>query len=81
VQQAKGKEAPYEPAIADLNAALIDHIQVTDADLQALGKARAQAIQDALLSGSQIDAARVFIANAAPKPESGDKVKVEMAVK
>ena len=52
VQQAKRKETPpYDPAIADLNAALIDHIQVPDSDLEALGKQRAQAIQDALVSG------------------------------
>jgi hypothetical protein len=82
VQQTKRKEVPpYDPAIADLKAALLDHIQVSDADLEALGKQRAQAIQDALLSDGQIEAARVFIVNSAPKPESGNKVKVEMAVK
>jgi uncharacterized protein DUF748 len=82
VQAAKGSEPPaYDPAIADLNAALIDHIQVTDADLAALGKQRAQAIQDALLSGGQVDPGRVFIVSAAPQPEGGDKIKVEMAVK
>jgi hypothetical protein len=76
VQAAKGKEAaPYDPAIADLNAALIDHIEVTDADLEALGKQRAKAIQDALLSGGQVDPSRVFIVNATPKPDTGDKVK------
>jgi hypothetical protein len=46
-----------------------------------LGKDRAKAIQDALLSDGQIEPARVFIVDSAPKPESGDKVKVEMAVK
>jgi hypothetical protein len=82
VQQAKGKEAPpYDPAIADLNAALIDHIQVPDSDLEALGKQRAQAIRDALVSAGQIEPTRLFIVNAPPKPDSGDTVKVEMAVK
>jgi Domain of Unknown Function (DUF748) len=82
VQAAKDKEAaPYDPAIADLNAALIDHIEVPDADLEALGKQRAKAIQDALLSDGQVDPSRVFIANAPPQPDTGDKVKVEMAVK
>jgi hypothetical protein len=75
VQAAKGKEAPYDPAIADLNAALIDHIEVPDADLEALGKQRAKAIQDALLSDGQVDPSRVFIVNATPKPDTGDKVK------
>jgi uncharacterized protein involved in outer membrane biogenesis len=82
VQQAKRGETPaYDPAIADLKAALIAHIQVPDSDLDALGKQRAQAIQGALLAGGQVDPGRVFIVNAPPKPDSGDKVKVEMAVK
>jgi uncharacterized protein involved in outer membrane biogenesis len=82
VQQAKRKETPpYDPAIADLKAALIEHIQIPDTDLKALGKQRAQAIQGALLSDGEVDPERVFIVNAPPKPESGDKVKVEMAVK
>jgi hypothetical protein len=81
VQAAKGKEAPpYDPAITDLNAALIDHIGVPDADLEALGKQRAQAIRDALLSGGGVDPSRVFIVNATPRPDTGDKVRVEMAV-
>jgi len=82
VQQAKRKETPpYEPAIADLNAALIDHIQVSDGDLETLGKKRAHAIQNALLSDGQIEPARVFLVNAPPKEASGDKVKVELAIK
>jgi uncharacterized protein DUF748 len=82
VQQAKRKETPpYDPAINDLNAALIDHIAIEDGDLQGLGKRRAQAIQDALLSDGQIDPGRVFIVNASPKGDSGDKVKVELALK
>ena len=77
----RGEAPPYDPAINDLNAALIDHIQVPDADLDALGKDRARAIQDAVVSGGKVDLARVFIVNAPPKPQSGDKVKVELAVK
>jgi hypothetical protein len=52
-----------------------------DADLEALGKQRAKAIQDALLSEGQVDSSRVFIVSVTPKPDTGDKVKVEMAVK
>jgi hypothetical protein len=82
IQATKGKEPPpYEPAINDLNAALIKSIEVPDADLVTLGKDRARAIQDALLGDSGIDPARVFIVDVAPKPASGEKVKVEMAVK
>jgi hypothetical protein len=72
VQQAKHKETPpYDPANSDLSAALIDHIQVPDSDLEALGKERAQAIQGALVSGGQVEAARVFIVNPQAKPEPG----------
>ena len=82
VQQAKRGETPaYDPAIADLNAALLDTVEVPDDLLVALGKKRAQTIQDALLSGGEVDAARVFIVNSPPKPETGDKVIVELAVK
>jgi hypothetical protein len=82
VQQTKRNESPpYDEAISQLNAALIDHIQVPDTDLEALGKNRAQAIQGALVSDGQVDAARVFIANSPPKPQSGDRVKVELALK
>jgi len=81
VQAGKKKEsADLDAAIADLETALINHIEVPGAALEALGRSRAQAIQGALLSDGQIDAARVFIVNASPKPDSGDSVKVELAV-
>ena len=82
VEQSTRKETPpYDAAIAALNAALIDHLKVSDADLQALGKQRAQAIQDALLADGQLEAARLFIVNAPQQAQGGDKIKVEMAVK
>ena len=82
VQGAKGKEPPpYEPAINDLNAALIKNIDVPDTDLATLGKDRARAIQDALLADGQVEPARVFISDAPQKPDSGSKVKVELSVK
>ena len=55
-------------------------MQIPDSDLQALGRSRAQAIQNAILSDGQVDPARVFIVNAAPRPDSGDTVKVELGV-
>lgn len=76
----KGESAPYDAAIADLEAALLARIQVPDSELEQLGRARASAIQNALLAGGQVDPARVFVVNAAPKPDSGDTVKVELAV-
>jgi Domain of Unknown Function (DUF748) len=82
VQQANGKEPPpYDAANADLSAALLDHVQVPDSDLEALGKERAQAIQTALVSVGQVEPTRVFIVNAPAKAQSGDKVKVELALK
>jgi hypothetical protein len=81
VQQAKAKDAAYDPAITDLKSALISHLTVSDNDLQALGKARAQAIQDALVTAGQIEPERIFIVNAAPQNHSGDAVKAELAVK
>jgi hypothetical protein len=82
VQAAKSKEtAPYDPAIADLTAALVDHIQVPDSDLETLGKERAKAIQDVLLSDGKVDPSRVFIVSAPPATEGDGKVKVALAVK
>ena len=82
VLAAKGKQVPdYAGAIADLNTALLQTVEVPDGDLVELGKNRARAIQDALLADSGIEAARVFIVDSPPKPEGGDKIKVEMALK
>ena len=85
-----GKDAPLpasaqkptdpDTAIADLETALINHMQVPDAELEALGRSRAQAIESALLADKQIDPARVFVVNGQPRPDSGDTVKVELAV-
>ena len=81
VQAGNKKEpADLDAAVADLETALINHIQVPDAELAGLGRARAEAIQKALLADGQINPARVFIVNALPKPDSGDTVKVELAV-
>ncbi len=82
IQQAKrGHVPPLEPAIADLKAAILAHAQPDQAELDALGKARAKAIEDALLAGGQIDPGRVFVVNTPAKPQSGAKVAVEMALK
>ncbi len=82
VLAAKRKETPaYDPAIADLNTALINKVDVSEDALITLGKERAKVIQDALLSDGQIDPGRVFIVVGQPKADSGDKVKVEMALK
>jgi hypothetical protein len=79
----KGKDQPpeFDAAIAELEAALGARIPVSDADLEELGKHRARAIQDALLGGGDIDAARVFVIIAPPKAATGNKVRVEMSLK
>jgi hypothetical protein len=80
-QAAKKKDADaLAAANTDLEAALIGHAQVPDADLDKLGRARAGAIQNALLADGQVDPGRVFIVSAAAKPDSGDTVKAELAV-
>jgi Domain of Unknown Function (DUF748) len=77
----KDEAAPYDAAIHDLESALLAHIQIPDSDLEQLARARASAIQNALLAGAQVDPSRVFIVNAQPKPDTGDTVKVDLAVR
>ena len=84
VEAAKKKkdETPaFDPAIADLEAALMPRVEVTDSNLEELGKRRAHSIQEALLGGGEVDAARVFLINAPPKADVKDVVRVEMALK
>ncbi|HEX4387133.1 MAG TPA: DUF748 domain-containing protein [Steroidobacteraceae bacterium] len=82
VQAAKRKDnPPYDQAISDLDAALLDHVAVSDADLEELGRQRARAIQDVLLADGKVEASRVFIVQAQSKADGGDKVKVELALK
>jgi hypothetical protein len=64
-----------------LSQALHEHITVTDADLTQLGQQRATAIQQVLLTDTQLDSARVFlVANDKAKNQDG-KVRLEMALK
>jgi len=77
----KKQPADLDAAIADLENVLLGNLKVPDADLEGLGRARAEAIRKALLADGQIDPARVFVINAPPKPDSGDTVKVELAVR
>jgi hypothetical protein len=64
-----------------LNHALRDHITVGEAELTALGQQRAMNLQQVLLTGTQIDAERVFlVANDKAKNDSG-KVRLEMSLR
>jgi Domain of Unknown Function (DUF748) len=57
------------------------HITVGDADLKALGEQRAVAVQQALLTDTQIDPTRVFlVANDKAKNQDG-KVRLELTLK
>ena len=81
-QKKKGGPAPdLQPGIDELQSALLERAMVSDEDLQALGRQRAKAVQDALLSGGDVDPTRVFIVAAAAHPAEHDKVRLELALK
>jgi hypothetical protein len=64
-----------------LSKELHDHISVGDADLKTLGQQRAVVVQQALLTDTQIDPARVFlVANDKAKGQDG-KVRLELTLK
>ena len=73
--------APYEPAILELQSALLQHIQVSDADLQALGQRRAQAIRSAILAAGGVAAGRVGVTAASPQHATAGKVAVTLGLK
>jgi hypothetical protein len=84
--EAAGKKKDQPPdfgaANAELEAALLQKMPVSDNELQILGKHRARAIQDVLLVGTEIDPSRVFVIGSAPKDAADkDKVRVELALK
>jgi hypothetical protein len=79
----KSKDSPpdYAPADAELTTALLERIKVDDSQLQRLGVQRAHAVQDALLKGTNIDPARVFLIEGAKPPPPGNTVPLELALK
>jgi hypothetical protein len=63
-----------------LKQALHEHITIADSDLTALGQQRARAVQQALLTDTQVDPARVFlVANDKAKNHDG-KVRLELSL-
>jgi hypothetical protein len=54
---------------------------VTTEQMEALGKARAQSIQEALLGGGEVDPARVFLIHADSQSPDGGKIKLELSLK
>jgi Domain of Unknown Function (DUF748) len=75
------KVPPYDPAILELQSALLKHIQVSDADLQDLAQRRAQAIRTAILSAGGVAASRVGTGTPAPQPAKAGKVAVKLGLK
>ena len=59
------KVPPYDPAILEMQSALLKRTAITDADLQALAQQRAQAIRAAILAAGGVAAGRVGISAAA----------------
>ena len=71
----------YAPASAELRAALLERIKITDTELQALGTRRAHAVQDVLLHGTNIDPVRIFLISGQAQPPPGTTVPLELALK
>ncbi len=80
-RKSKGATLDYGAANAELRAALLERIKVTDTDLQALGTRRAHAIQDVLLHGTNIDPVRIFLINGQAQSPPGNSVRLELALK
>jgi hypothetical protein len=70
-------------ASAELKTALVGKQPVPALALEELGKARAQAVQEVLLGGGQVDPGRVFVITADAKPATAadSKVRMELSLK
>ena len=75
------KVPPYDAAILEMQSALLKRMQVSDADLQALGQRRAEAIRSAVAKAGGVAAGRVTISTAAPQPPAAGKVAVKLGLK
>ena len=64
-----------------LKQALREHISVTDDDLTALGQQRAMAVQQALLTDSQVDPARVFLVVSEKAKNQDGMVRLELSLR
>ncbi len=80
----KKKERTPE-TVAGANQAIedawLEQHPATEEQLEALGKSRAQSIQEALLGSGEVDPARVFLINAPSQAPGADKVKLELSLK
>ncbi len=81
VATVKSKPEIVAAKIDFLNGTLHERIVISELDLTALGEKRAMNIQDALLTGTQIDPARVFlVANDKAKNQDG-AVRLELSLR
>lgn len=79
-----GKEVKLAAATAQvgwLETALRPKFAPSDAQLAALGQARADAVKQALLADGEIEPSRVFVSTAKSVTAKGDAVQMELAVK
>jgi hypothetical protein len=77
----KSKPEIIAAKVEYLNGALHEHTTITESDLTALGEKRAMNLQDALLTGTQIDPARVFlVVNDKAKNHDG-AVRLELSLR
>ena len=60
---------------------MLEDMVVTDAELADLGRARAAAIQDAVLRNSAIDPARLFIVNSPSASTDDNTVRIDLTMK
>ena len=79
----KKERTPEALAAANksIEDAWLDKHPATTEQMEALGKARGQSIQEALLAGGEVDPARVFLIHAESQPPDGGKVKLELSLK
>jgi hypothetical protein len=81
VSSIKGKPEQAAAKADFLSQALHERIVIGESDLTALGQQRAAAVQQALLTGTQVDPARVFlVANDKAKAQDG-RVRLELSLK
>jgi hypothetical protein len=73
--------AALKAANESLEGALLPGIDALEGALQALAQQRARAIQDALLSSGEVEAARVFMVSPAAALAANDKVRTSLSLK
>jgi hypothetical protein len=76
------RDGLVEPSIAALEGALRANLEVTDKDLEELGRARARSVQEALLGdGSEIDPLRVFLRAPTDIAPTANSVRLKLELK